>query len=233
MKKSLRISLGLLFFIFSAALLAASFFTSPRLVSNARAAGSTRLYLPSLSDDPPPLTPFPDLCEPTANDYRKGNTLKNCGFSEDLDHWTIVKLSGNPSIYVDDDRPHVYFKPALRIDSSNDFKIALYQKVSADPGKLYYANITILVWPESSSRDDAYRKVGIDPTGGTNPDASTVVWGTEVDTPIDDCEDKICTDLYVFAYARNSTITYFLWIDDDNNGNTYWIDDLGMIKVER
>ena len=87
--------------------------------------------------------------------------------------WTIFVLSGEPDFYQDD---HTFFGgPNLTIWSNGGtFKAGIYTQVPVTPNAGYRASIS---WGAPNAPDLFGRQLGIDPTGGTDPNAATVIWG--------------------------------------------------------
>ena len=67
---------------------------------------------------------------------------------------------------------------SLHMSSSGPYVAGIYQQVSGlQPGVAYKASIG---WGAPGPPTETYgRQLGIDPTGGTDPTASTVIWGHE------------------------------------------------------
>ncbi|MCL6648378.1 MAG: hypothetical protein K6U89_08605 [Chloroflexi bacterium] len=67
------------------------------------------------------------------------------------------------------------------IEGSGDFVAGGYQVIRVTPGKWYQAFYATAQQVFGNGRRDGslplLREIGLDPTGGTNPDAPTVVWG--------------------------------------------------------
>jgi len=87
--------------------------------------------------------------------------------------WTEFILDGNPefSAHVDT----FFGPPSLMIrDTGNPFKVGIYTQVPVTPGAGYRASIS---WGAPNEPDAFGRQLGIDPTGGTDPNAPTVIWG--------------------------------------------------------
>ncbi|MFQ5611248.1 MAG: hypothetical protein ACE5H9_03855 [Anaerolineae bacterium] len=174
--------------------------------------------------------------------YDPANIANNCAFSEGLNHWTPFVLAGNPSISTIDGNPacHAPLCPALYLTSNGAFEAGVYQQMPATPGVNYFAQVAWFVWNPTGDFDNiVMRKVGIDPAGGVDPAAPTVVWGQEVWTGIGNCPNKFCPGLNVTATAQNSQITVFLLVRDTfparpgvmPGTDEFWIDDIGLIPV--
>lgn len=86
--------------------------------------------------------------------------------------WNAFVLSGDPT-YLEDH--HTYFGGSnLTIASGSPFKAGIYTQAKVTPGAGYRASIA---WGAPNQPDLFGRQLGIDPTGGTDPTAATVIWG--------------------------------------------------------
>ncbi len=122
----------------------------------------------------------------------------------------------------------------------------LYQQVSGiTPGVRLRFDVYIETWsclaegswnncptaPNSNKPAPMHTKVGIDPTGGTNPWASTVVWSQEVETY------DHWTDFWIEATAEANTVTVFVysradWADGwPRINNDVYVDDASLVVV--
>jgi hypothetical protein len=148
-----------------------------------------------------------------------GNLIPNCNFdgpyvTQDRPDWAVPSgwtgylLSGSLSFRQSEDT--MYGAPSLEmISDGTNFEAGVFALVSnAQPGTAYKASAG---WFAPSAPTNSFcRKLGIDPTGGTNPAASTVVWGPthcgdgrRVNYPPPE------PNIDVSAVARSSTITVF------------------------
>ena len=124
--------------------------------------------------------------------------------------WTIFVLSGEPDFYQDD---HTYFGgPNLTIWSNGGtFKAGIYTQVPVTPGQGYRASIS---WGAPNAPDLFGRQLGIDPTGGTDPNSPNVIWG-----PMHWGEGRILNypppdvNIDVKARAVGETMTVFFLTD--------------------
>jgi hypothetical protein len=180
----------------------------------------------------------PDLCEDPAN------LLPNCGFSEGMEPWVTFVEGGNPSITWANDPTscHAINIPCIRLASENPFVGGIYQQVSGlTPGVTYHTNVTLL-WMNSLNKTDRVmgRKIGIDPTGGTNPQSPDIVWSGELWGTEEQKISVTQSKLYTSAVAQGDTVTIFVRIDAPREvqGVTWpgvdelWIDDVGMVAGE-
>ncbi|HMN30164.1 MAG TPA: hypothetical protein PKE45_18575 [Caldilineaceae bacterium] len=126
------------------------------------------------------------------------------------DGWTEFIIYGGPTFYQDD---HSYWGgPNLTIASvGGTFKVGIYTQVAVNPGSGYRASIA---WGAPNAPDTFGRQLGIDPTGGTDPNSPTVIWG-----PMHWGDGRILNypppdvNIDVRARAINSTITVFVMVD--------------------
>jgi hypothetical protein len=143
-------------------------------------------------------------CSATAVDQNPcdvpGNQTYNCNFDTFSDHtqggaikqipdgWWYFVLQGDPEF-----RPSVdtyWGAPSQEIWSEGQpFTAGLYQQVPAAPTK-----------------PDFERRLGLDPTGGSDPHAPSVVWGAS------SREVEAWPDLSVGAWATGPSMTVFVWV---------------------
>ncbi|MCB9114828.1 MAG: hypothetical protein KIT77_25765 [Caldilinea sp.] len=137
--------------------------------------------------------------------------------------WNAFVHSGDPNFYQDQ---HTFFGGSnLTIASTNPFKAGIYTQVGVTPGAGYRASIS---WGAPNVPDLFGRQLGIDPTGGTDPTAATVIWG-----PMHWGEGRILNypppdvNIDVRARALGETITVFFLTDHPSTA----ADDLILIDV--
>lgn len=187
---------------------------------------------------------FRDVCQEDPNQL-----LQNCGFSQGLNGWQTFVEAGQVSIStIDGGACHSPLCPAAFFASNGSFVAGLYQQVPATPGVTYWANVIWLVFHPAGALDNTVgRRVGIDPTGGTDPTSPNVVWSPDLWRAHESCEFKICSELQVSAAAQNSTITVFVRIEDTwkdrrdefsfvpdqffGMEEQFWLDDVGVIPI--
>lgn len=195
----------------------------------------------------PPLAAqggFPDVCQEDPNQL-----LGNCDFRDGLNGWQTFVESGSVSIStIDGGACHSPLCPAAYMVSSGSFVAGLYQQVPATPGAAYWANVTWLVYEPAGKLDNTVgRRVGIDPTGGTDPASPAIVWSQDLWRTFENCEFKICPELQVSAVAENSAITVFVRVEDTWRNRLdefpaipdaliqmqeqFWIDDVGLVST--
>lgn len=89
--------------------------------------------------------------------------------------WNEFILSGDPTYMQDVDT--YWGPPSLRMWSNGGtFHAGIYTQVSVTPGAGYRASIA---WGAPNSPSNFGRQLGIDPTGGTDPNSLDVIWGKE------------------------------------------------------
>lgn len=164
--------------------------------------------------------------------------IKNGGFEDGFYPWgpndSLVANGWTPFVIVDSSAPPQYMDTAAyggfaeRLDGQRCQKIwanwvpfdaGLFQQVSGvTPGVAYLASVEWAAWEsrdpatnEKNKGDLIGRRIGIDPTGGTDPNSPNVVWSMEVRSqsrsPKDDQGNLL---LRVSAVAQAETITVFL-----------------------
>ncbi len=191
---------------------------------------------------------FPDLCE------APNNVVKNCNFSSGMDGWQSFVESGtvdighSPVSWTQGGDCDAVKCPDAHLFSRGSFIAGLYQQVPATPGMTYWANVTWLVFNSVANETDGAfgRRIGIDPTGGTDPRSPAIVWSPDLWRGLS-AQEKIFRELQVKATAQNSTITVFVRVDDTwkdrarqqgilsdavaGMQDRVWIDDVGMVPI--
>ncbi len=116
--------------------------------------------------------------------------------------WWPFVVSGHPAFDTATDTPKL---PSLRVWSDGEgFVAGIYQEVSGiEVGATYEAFIGWAVFMSAGS--EMGRAIGIDPTGGTDPTAGTVVWSPEVWE-----KKRTNPELRVRAVAQADRITVFV-----------------------
>jgi hypothetical protein len=163
-----------------------------------------------------------------------GNKTFNCQFDtftaapggEVPEGWWPFVLSGHPAFDAASDTPKF---PALRIWADGEgFVAGIYQEVSGvEVGATYEAFVGWAVF--QSAGPEMGRAIGIDPTGGTDPQAGSVVWSPEVWE-----KKRTNPELRVRAVAQSDRITVFVRV---NNPRTYgadqaFLDAVSLIRDE-
>lgn len=142
--------------------------------------------------------------------------------------WVPFILSGDPTYLRDE---HSFFGGGtLRIWSvGGTFKAGIYTKVSVAPGAGYRASIS---WGAPNSPETFGRQLGIDPTGGIDPNAPTVIWG-----PMHWGEGRILNyppgegpNIDVRARALSDAMTVFFLVDHPTStgDNLIFIDAIAL-----
>jgi hypothetical protein len=155
---------------------------------------------------------------------RAGNLLQNCGFVG-LGGWTPFVLSGTPDLRSAADTcpgegPGCGAPSLWLISDGMPFTAGVYQLVAVTPGVVYQADIG---WAAVSA-DDFERKLGLDPSGGTDALAASVVWGRSEWTL-----DR-WPDLTVSAQATGLTMTLFIWVGHtvSHGADSIYLDAAGL-----
>lgn len=166
-----------------------------------------------------------------------GNLISNCNFDAFYGSpprqipadWAPFVLSGSLdfSQHVDT----VWGAPSLRMWSNGDtFVAGIYTQVGGlTPGVAYKASIG---WGAPNAPDAFGRRLGIDPTGGTDPNAATVVWGPMHRGPgriLNYAPPEVNID--VSAVAQSATVTVFVFVDHNysTGDNFIFIDAVSLI----
>jgi len=140
-------------------------------------------------------------------------------YAQSTDAWQAFKISANSARAYRSIQEGWPKTPALWLQGNAPFDGGVYQIVNVTPGKGYHfeagwAAVSYngaLVSPDPNA---VARQIGIDPYGGTNPMASTVVWSSEHR----DYSHFQLPDLQLDQYARNNKITIFLRAKNDFTG---------------
>lgn len=138
--------------------------------------------------------------------------------------WNAFVLNGDPSFLEDH---HTYFGGSnLTITSGAPFKAGIYTQVAVTPGAGYRASVA---WGAPNQPDLFSRQLGLDPTGGTDPTAATVIWG-----PVHWGEGRMLNypppdvNIDVRARAVSETMTVFFLTDHPQSRAA---DDLILVDV--
>jgi hypothetical protein len=165
-----------------------------------------------------------------------GNLTANCGFDTFTDRWQGDKrlqvpdrweyfiLAGSPDFQPSDDT--YWGAPSLAIVSDGvNYLTGIYQQVQVTPGVVYQTDIG---WAAGSCNNKSCgnmeRRLGLDPTGGTNPQAPSVVW-SRVEAGGDSWPD-----LTVSARATGPTMTVFVWVNHPSSSglDVIYLDAVGL-----
>ena len=147
------------------------------------------------------------------------------------DGWTEFLIYGDATFFQDD---HTYFGgPNLTIaNNGGTFKAGIYTQVGVTPGAGYRASIS---WGAPNDPANFGRQLGIDPTGGTDPNSPSVIWG-----PMHWGDGRILNypppdvNIDVRARALNGTITVFFITDhpQSTGDNIILIDVIALYPDE-
>lgn len=139
------------------------------------------------------------------------------------DGWYFWVEEGNPAFEHGEDSP---VPPSQQIWSDGgNFRVGIFQVVNnLIPGATYIAGVGWV--PYTSPDGSIMRQVGIDPYGGTNPTAPTVIWGPE------DWRFSRFTNLEVRAVAQTPTITIFIRVYNpvSHGADIVFIDGANLIQ---
>ncbi|MCC6170092.1 MAG: hypothetical protein IT329_22935 [Caldilineaceae bacterium] len=150
--------------------------------------------------------------------------------------WTPFVVAGDASYNVEtsDSAAHTVFgPPSLRMQNSGGvFKAGIFTQVQVTPGAGYRASIG---WGAPNSPDTFGRQLGIDPTGGADPNSPSIIWGPThwgpgrmLNYPPPD------VNIDVKARALNNTVTVFFLVDHPTStGNDFiFIDVIALYPDE-
>ncbi len=174
-----------------------------------------------------------------------GNLIPNCGMDQFVPSaqgqtpagWTPFVISGGLSM-----DPHVdtyWGAPSLRIWSDGGVFVAgIFTQVGGlTPGATYRASMG---WGAPTEPDAFGRRLGIDPTGGTDPNSPNIVWGPMHrgpgtvlnDSNPDGVRNPKHSNIDVTAMARGTTVTVYVWVDHNysTGANQIFIDAVGLYQ---
>lgn len=146
--------------------------------------------------------------------------------------WTPFIIWGDLTYMQDVDT--YWGAPSLRMWSNGGtFKAGIYTQVNVTPGAGYRASVA---WGAPNEPDHFGRQLGIDPTGGTDPNAPTVIWGHMHWGPgrmLNYPEGK-GPNIDVRARALNSTVTVFFMVDHPTStgDNLIFVDAIALYPDE-
>ena len=155
---------------------------------------------------------------------KPGNLTVNCGFDTFVDQtfagkqirvpqgWWHFVVSGDLDFRQSDDT--YWGAPSLWLLSDGvPFCAGVYQQVQVTPGVVYLADAG---WA-AVTKTDFERKIGLDPTGGTDPQAASVIWGPS------EWGLNSWPDLTVSARATGPTMTVFVWANHPTAYGDDWV----------
>ncbi len=193
--------------------------TRPLIVTTALLAAAFWLPQPAFAShpcDPPNVIPQPvcDMQNPVGSPPRQVPS-----------GWTPFVLAGDVwyNVETSDSGAHsVFGAPSLRMhNSGGTFKAGIFTQVQVTPGAGYRASIG---WGAPNHPSHFWRQLGIDPTGGTDPNSPTVIWG-----PSHVGDGRILNypppdvNIDVKARAVSDTITVFFLVDHPTSGGDDFI----------
>lgn len=168
-----------------------------------------------------------------------GNLIPNCNFDTFVgggsrqvpEGWTPFVLAGDLSYNQHADT--YWGAPSLAMWSDGGtFVAGIYTQVGGlQPGATYRASMG---WAAPTVPDAFGRRLGIDPTGGTDPNAPTVVWGPlhRGDGAFANNPNPGKVNLDVSAVAKSPTMTVFVYVDHNysTGPNLIFIDAVGLYQ---
>lgn len=131
--------------------------------------------------------------------------------AQPTDAWQAFKIGNNSARAFRSIQEGWPKSPALWLQGNAPFEGGVYQIVNATPGKGYHlaadwAAVSYNGGAVSNDLGQIARTIGIDPLGGTNPLASSVVWSAEVRG----AEHFQVAALQLDQYAKSNKLTIFL-----------------------
>jgi len=143
--------------------------------------------------------------------------------------WTAFVLSGDLTFRQAVDT--FWGAPSLEMWSNGGtFKAGIYTQVKVRPGAGYRATVG---WAGPNAPDTFGRALGLDPTGGTDPTAPTVVWG-----PMHWGPGRVFNrpefNIDVKARAFGDTMTVFFLVDHNRStgNNMIFVDAIALYPDE-
>jgi hypothetical protein len=146
--------------------------------------------------------------------------------------WTAFVLSGDLTYMQDVDT--MWEPPALRMwNNGGTFKAGIYTQVQVTPGAGYRASIS---WGAPNAPDLFGRQLGLDPTGGSDPNAPSVIWG-----PMHWGPGRILNypvgqgpNIDLRARAISNTMTVFFLVDHPSSSgdNLIFVDVIALYPDE-
>ncbi|MET8091276.1 PKD domain-containing protein [Micromonospora sp. NPDC005220] len=105
-------------------------------------------------------------------------------------------------------------------------RVGVRQRIGANPGWEYQ----LTAWYDLDEADPATARLGVDPTGGTDPTSTAVVWS-------DGTTAQRWSPLTVRVAARAAAVTVFLEAtadrrDSRQGGGRVWFDDVDLLAVQ-
>lgn len=165
-----------------------------------------------------------------------GQVAFNCGFDTFTEQswggktlrvptgWWYFILSGSPDFRQADDT--YWGAPSLwLVTDSVAYTAGIYQVVPVTPGVVYQTDIGWTAAACSGVKcSDMQRRLGLDPTGGTDPQSPSIVWSRIEYGP------DVWPDLTVSARASGPNMTVFVWVNRPGRGglDEIFLDAVGL-----
>jgi len=146
--------------------------------------------------------------------------------------WQPFILSGELTYMQDADT--FWGAPSLRMwNNGGTFKAGIWTQVRVTPGNGYRASVA---WAAPNDPGSFGRQLGIDPTGGTDPNSPNVIWG-----PIHFGDGRLLNyplgegpNIDVKARAAGDTVTVFFLVDHPRSSgdNLIFVDAIALYPDE-
>ncbi len=156
--------------------------------------------------------------------------LENGGFETgSLSPWTTFGqtdgVQGTAQYNVGPYEGSYYFGAAANNDQKNG---GAWQRVSVTPGRILHARAFINTYREGEEEKAVAAELGVDPSGGTDPESSKVVWSRPLESP--GCH----VPLDVKLTAQGSAATVFLRHQQNApTWNVVAFDTVSLIETEK
>lgn len=139
--------------------------------------------------------------------------------AQSTDAWQAFKIGTNSARAFRSIQEGWPKTPALWLQGNAPFEGGVYQIVNVTPGKGYHfeadwAAVSYNGGAQPNDLGQVARTIGIDPLGGTNPLASSVVWSADVRGG----EHFQVAALQLDQYAKSNKLTIFLKAKNDFTG---------------
>ena len=191
----------------------------------------------------PTYPPYPhfNLHDPCAQDPHNliangsmGPANHSTQFGTVVDSWMPFIFSGNPPTFRWVDNEAIDPGGSQQIFSSDTFDAGVYQTVrNLQPGTSYMFRLGYSLAAKSINGPNVRvqtigRKVGVDPTGGTDPKSANVIWGPDLfdgNVAVNRSEMQM-----IFAARANSATIFLRAMATDGSGgeNRVWFDAVCM-----
>ncbi len=164
------------------------------------------------------------------------NLVKNCRFNEGLNNWVPFVEAGAAEVRtINGNACHTINHPCGYISSNGAFVAGVYQQIQVEPNGIYRANVPLILYDSYDKADGGLgRKIGLDPTGGTDSTSPNIVWSEEV-WAFDHAHKLVFNELQVQAAAQSNAITLFVRVNNPARVPSpifqVWFDEVGMVKV--